>query len=131
MSIVAVGGLLLITGCGIGTVLPLTIVSVQNAVLPWQLGTATGLVNFMRALASALMVALNGVFLFGGAGAKGVTLESLAAGHAAALEGHFRWMFAAAAACLALSWVFLLAMEERPLKTGATREGELSAVPAE
>ncbi len=132
MSTAAVGGLLLITGCGIGTVLPLTTVSVQNAVLPWQLGTVTGLINFMRALASALMVALYGIFLFGGAGAKGVTLESLgAADHAAALEGHFRWVFAAAAACLALSWVFLLAMEERPLKTGVAREGELSAVPAE
>ena len=58
MSIAAVGGLLLITGCGIGTVLPLTTVSVQNAVLPWQLGTVTGLVNFIGALASALMVAL-------------------------------------------------------------------------
>ena len=78
------------------------------------------------------MVALYGAFLFGGAGAKGVTLETLAAsGNAAALEGHFRWIFAAAALCLALSWLFLLAMEERPLRTGAAREGDPLAVPAE
>jgi EmrB/QacA subfamily drug resistance transporter len=133
LNVMAVGALLLVTGCGLGTVLPITTVSVQNAVLPWQLGTVTGVINFMRALASALMVALYGAFLFGGATAKGVTLESFAAAaqNAAALEGHFRWIFAAAALCLALSWVFLLAMEERPLRTGATREGDPLAVPAE
>jgi EmrB/QacA subfamily drug resistance transporter len=133
LSVAAVAALLLVAGCGLGTVLPLTTVSVQNAVLPWQLGTVTGVINFVRALASALMVALYGAFLFGGAGAKGVTLESLStAGHnAAALEGHFRWIFAAAAASLALSWVFLVAMEERPLRTEPARDGDALAVPAE
>ena len=98
LTLAALALLLLVTGIGIGTVLPITTVSVQNAVLPWQLGTVTGLINFMRALASALMVALYGAFLFGGAGAKGMTLESLAAaGQHAAPEGHFRWIFAAAA----------------------------------
>jgi EmrB/QacA subfamily drug resistance transporter len=126
LNVVAVGALLFVAGCGIGTVLPITTVSVQNAVLPWQLGTVTGLINFVRALTSALMVALYGAFLFGGAGAQGVTLEQLASGRDAALEGHFRLIFALAAACLALSWVFLLAMEERPLRTGAA-----PAVPAE
>jgi hypothetical protein len=130
-SAIGVGALLLVTGCGLGTVLPITTVSVQNAVLPWQLGTVTGVINFMRALASALMVALYGAFLFGGA--KGVTLETLAAsGNATALESHFRWIFAAAALCLAVSWLFLLAMEERPLRThAAARDGDPLAVPAE
>ena len=49
----------------------------------------------------------------------------------AALAGHFRWIFAAAALCLAVSWLFLLAMEQRPLRTGAAREGDALAVPAE
>ena len=129
LSAMGVGALLLITGCGLGTVLPITTVSVQNAVLPWQLGTVTGVINFMRALASALMVALYGAFLFGAE--KGVTLETIAARNGAALEGHFRWIFAAAALCLAVSWLFLLAMEERPLQTGAAREGDPLAVPAE
>ena len=128
LSATGVGALLLITGCGLGTVLPITTVSVQNAVLPWQLGTVTGVINFVRALASALMVALYGAFLFGGA--KGVTLETIAAAASAALAGHFRWIFAAAALCLAVSWLFLLAMEERPLRTHA-REGDALAVPAE
>jgi hypothetical protein len=63
---------------------------------------------------------------------QGLSLEQLAAaGHdTASLAGRFRWIFAAAM-CLVVSWSFLLAMEERPLKTGAMREGELSAVPAE
>jgi EmrB/QacA subfamily drug resistance transporter len=134
LNVAAVATLLFVTGCGIGTVLPITTVSVQNAVLPWQLGTVTGVINFMRALTSALMVALYGAFLFGGAGAKGVGLESLkAAGAAASLESHFRLIFAAAAICLAVSWLFLLAMEERPLRSGAAKEGEAGAVavPAE
>jgi EmrB/QacA subfamily drug resistance transporter len=129
LSIGAVALLLLVTGCGLGTVLPITTVSVQNAVLPWQLGTVTGVINFMRALSSALMVALCGAFLFGGS-THGVTLEALHAGQSAALVGHFRWLFAAAAVALALSWLFLLAMEERPLRSGAARDGE-AAVPAE
>ncbi len=129
LSATGVGALLLVTGCGLGTVLPITTVSVQNAVLPWQLGTVTGVINFVRALASALMVALYGAFLFGAE--KGVTLETIAARNGAALEGHFRWIFAAAAFCLAVSWLFLLAMEERPLQTGAAREGDPLAVPAE
>ena len=56
-----------VVGCGIGPTFPITTVSIQNAVLPWQLGTATALVNFMRALASAFLVALYGAMLFGGA----------------------------------------------------------------
>jgi len=128
LSIVAVASFLLVAGAGMGTVFPITTVSVQNAVLPWQLGTVTGVINFMRALTSALMVALCGAFLFGAGGQ--MTLESLvAAGHSAALEGPFRAIFAAAAACLAVSWLFLLAMEERPLRTGVAPDAV--AVPAE
>jgi predicted MFS family arabinose efflux permease len=132
LEIAAIGALMFVTGAGLSPSFPITTVSVQNAVLPWQLGTVTGVINFMRALTSALLVALYGAFLFGGS-AQGLSLERLAAaGHdTASLAGHFRWIFAAAAMCLAVSWSFLLAMEERPLKTGAMREGELSAVPAE
>lgn len=132
LNIAAIGALMFVAGAGISPSFPITTVSVQNAVMPWQLGTVTGVINFMRALTSALLVALYGAFLFGGS-AQGLTLEQLAAaGHdTASLADHFRWIFAAAAMCLAVSWSFLLAMEERPLKTGATREGELSAVPAE
>ncbi|MBV8837322.1 MAG: hypothetical protein JO000_12340 [Alphaproteobacteria bacterium] len=119
-----------VVGAGIGPSFPITTVSIQNAVLPWQMGTATALVNFMRALASALFVALYGAFLFGGATTHGVTLDSLAGAgrNVAGLEEHFRWIFSAAIACLALSWSFLVAMEERPLRAAAPA-GESGVVP--
>ena len=130
LSTVMVGALLMIAGAGLGTILPITTVSVQNAVLPWQLGTVTGAINFVRALASALMVALYGAILFGGMGAgSGVTLEALSAAgrNSPALAEHFRLIYATAATSLALSWLLLLKMEQRPLRTGAVPEG----VPAE
>src|SRR3954469_19830721 len=128
LSIAVVAVLLFIAGNGLGTVLPITTVSVQNAVLPWQLGTVTGVINFVRALASALMVALYGAILFGGMGsARGVTLESFAGRNAAAFPSHFRWIFAAASLSLLLSLLLLLLMEERPLRTAAAA----AAVPAE
>jgi EmrB/QacA subfamily drug resistance transporter len=133
LEVAGIGVLMFGAGCGIGPSFPITTVSIQNAVLPWQLGTATALVNFVRALASALLVALYGAVLFGGATAHGVTLDSLAAGHdTAMLATHFRWIFSAAVACLALSWSFLVAMEERPLRAD-TRGAEVAAVavPAE
>src|ERR1041384_8505594 len=72
---------------------------------PWQLGTVTGVINFVRALASALMVALYGAILFGGMGeTRGVTLESFAGQNAGAFTAHFRWIFAAAGLSLALSF---------------------------
>src|SRR5205085_706113 len=40
-----------LAGLGIGSVFPVTTVSVQNAVPPYQLGTATGAMNFFRQLA--------------------------------------------------------------------------------
>src|SRR3954453_23808170 len=128
LSVAAIAVLLFVAGTGLGTVLPITTVSVQNAVLPWQLGTVTGVINFVRALASALMVALYGAILFGGMGsARGVTLESFAGRNAAAFTGHFRWIFAAASLSLLLSLLLLLLMEERPLRTAAAA----AAVPAE
>jgi EmrB/QacA subfamily drug resistance transporter len=138
LSIVAVASLMLVAGAGMGTVFPITTVSVQNAVLPWQLGTATGVVNFVRSLASALLVALYGAFLFGGVGvegggAHGVTLEALAAaGHnAISLAEHFRWVFGAAVVCLCISWLLLVAMEERPLRADAPLMPDAVPAPAE
>jgi EmrB/QacA subfamily drug resistance transporter len=130
LPIWAVGALLLFAGMGIGTVLPITTVSVQNAVLPYQLGTVTGLNNFVRALASALVVALYGAILFGGLSGRGVTIETISgsAGHAV-VAPQFRWIFVAALICLTLSWLLILLMEERPLRVGAPVDA--TAVPAE
>jgi predicted MFS family arabinose efflux permease len=104
---------------GLGTLLPVTTVSIQNAVAPHQLGTATATMNFFRQVGGAVLVAAFGAIVIGGAGAgrPGLTLENLAgAGGDAALAGTFRWVFLAAAAGLAAALGFLLAMEERPLR---------------
>ena len=122
-----------IVGLGMGSLFPVTTVSVQNAVLPYQLGTATGAMNFFRQLASAIIVALFGAIVLGGVGPAGVTVEALAS-HANGLAqtdfAHvFRWVFATAAGWVGLGLVFLAVMEERPLR-GRRRTSEAS-VPAE
>jgi EmrB/QacA subfamily drug resistance transporter len=135
-AVLGVLGVLGVVGLGMGSLFPVTTVSVQNAVLPYQLGTATGAMNFFRQLAGAVIVAGFGAIVLGGAGTYGLTLEVLGAqaGHGADLAQAdlaqaFRWVFAAAAACLAAGLVLLAAMEERPLR-GRSRAPELS-VPAE
>jgi hypothetical protein len=106
-------------------------VSAPPATLPYQLGTATGAMNFFRQLAGAVIVAGFGAIVLGGAGPAGLTLETLAAHASGADVGHlahvFRWLFATAAACLGLGLVLLGIMEERPLR--GRRRAE--AVPAE
>ncbi|MDE2384311.1 MAG: MFS transporter [Alphaproteobacteria bacterium] len=55
-----IGGL----SIGLGTVFPITTVSIQNAVQQHQMGTATGVMGFFRSLGGALIVALFGAVLF-------------------------------------------------------------------
>ncbi|HEX8166943.1 MAG TPA: MDR family MFS transporter [Beijerinckiaceae bacterium] len=112
---------------GLGTLLPVATVSIQNAVVPHQLGTATAVANFFRQLGGALIVAVFGTIVLGGAGAagKGVSFEMLAnAVGGADLTGIFRWVFAAALAGFALAFVFLALMAEKPLRASAARAAE-------
>jgi predicted MFS family arabinose efflux permease len=95
---------------GLGSILPITTVAIQNAVLPHQMGTATGTMNFFRSLGGALLVAGFGAILF-------VQLQ----------EGNevsaFRPVFAVAAGAMALSCLFFWYMPEKPLRAkvaGAT-----------
>jgi hypothetical protein len=102
-----------------------TTVSIQNAVVPHQLGTATAAMNFFRQLGGALIVALFGVIVLGGAAAAGsaLTRGGVIAADAAALAGSFRWVFLASLVGLALALAFLIAMEERPLRS-STAHGD-------
>ena len=135
LPVAAVCSALGLVGLGMGSLFPVTTVSVQNAVMPYQLGTATGAMNFFRQLSGAVIVAGFGAIVLGGAGAAGLTLETLAAQGSGAdlapvdLAHGFRWVFAAAAALLAAGLVLLAAMEERPLR-GRRRASEVG-VPAE
>jgi len=121
--------LMSVVGTAIGVVYPVTTVSIQNAVPHHQVGSAMGALNFFRSLASAFVVAVLGAILLAGLGVSAgrggravSVIETVAtAGPGAALT--FRWVFLAAFVFLALSLLFLILMEERPLRG--------SVVPAE
>jgi MFS family permease len=113
---------LTIVGFGAGTVYPVSTVSIQNAVSVTQVGTATGAMNFFRALASTLAVAIMGAILLAGLGATperstGVELMVETAGAAGVdMAAVFRVVFIAADIFVGLSLAAMLLMEERPLR---------------
>jgi EmrB/QacA subfamily drug resistance transporter len=124
---------LTLIGFGAGTVYPVATVSIQNAVPVHQVGTATGAMNFFRALASALAVAILGAILLAALGATpergtGVAIlveTAKAAGIDIAVV--FRFVFVAADAFLVAALIAVLLMEERPLRGPASRPPPASA----
>jgi len=112
-----------IVGIGIGTVFPITITAVQNAVPLRQLGTTTGVLNFSRSLGGAILVpTFSAVFLAAAAAdsdlvsVQTVILEGSANG---VDFGHvFSGVFYAAAIALFIAFVFQAAMKELPLRKG-------------
>jgi MFS family permease len=115
-SLGEVVGLLFVLGCGLGPMYPVSTIVMQNVVKPHQLGTATGTLNFFRTLGGAIVVALFGAIVLGAIsdGSHLATLENLATAHGD-LGPAFRWVFISAALCLGISFLCLLAVEERPL----------------
>lgn len=128
LPIVAVEIILGILSIGLGTILPVTTVAIQNAVALHELGTATGTVNFFRSLGGALIVAVFGAILLGLSGLNGAanfeSLSQVAAQSGVDLAQVFRYIFIAAALGFALALGFLLAMEERPLRGSAVKAAE-------
>ena len=108
--------ILLVLGLGLGPMYPVSTIVMQNGVKPHQLGTATGTLNFFRTLGGAMVVAVFSAIILGGIGdgSTVMTLETITTHHGD-LAPAFHWVFLAAAACLAVSCVALLAIEERPL----------------
>ncbi|TVR07959.1 MAG: MFS transporter [Salinarimonadaceae bacterium] len=134
LSFWAVEALLVFISFGLGMILPLTTVTIQNAVEPHHVGTATGAMGFFRQLGGALMVAALGAIVFGGlAGGDPEMIRALRAGQ---LEFDpdraaraFGWAFAAATAALGCALVCILRMPELPLRGGAPpREPEVAPV---
>ncbi|MEZ0172560.1 MDR family MFS transporter [Microvirga sp. TS319] len=128
LPLVMVEVLLAVISIGLGTLLPVSTVAIQNAVLPHELGTATGTANFFRSLGGALIVAVFGAIVLSGAGLSGAaSFESLAGAAAQSgidLGSIFAYVFVAAVAGFGLALAFLFAMEERPLRGGAARAAE-------
>jgi EmrB/QacA subfamily drug resistance transporter len=108
--------LLALFGLGVGTVLPVSTVSVQNAVDYHELGTTTATMNFARQLGGAIIVATFGAIIINAAGSAVDAHIAGAAIDPAPLTLAFRIVFLAAAMCVATSLAFLLRMEERPLR---------------
>jgi predicted MFS family arabinose efflux permease len=107
---------------GLGTMLPVTTVSVQNAVSVHQLGTATGGMNFFRSLGGALVVAGFGAILLGGGLEPGPHGPGAHAGtDRAALIQAFSHIYLAAAICIALALFWLMLMKELPLRGSVQR----------
>jgi EmrB/QacA subfamily drug resistance transporter len=120
--------LLAVISIGLGTLLPVSTVAIQNAVLPHELGTATGTANFFRSLGGALIVAVFGAIVLSGSGLSGAasfeTLADAAAQSGIDLADVFSYVFAAAVAGFGLALAFLVAMEERPLRGSAVKAAE-------
>ncbi|HVY19368.1 MAG TPA: MDR family MFS transporter [Bauldia sp.] len=122
LTLLTVELLLLVAGLGIGTIFPVTTVSVQNAVEPHQLGTATASFNFFRSLGSAIFVAIFGAIFLGGLGLGGTAIGSLdqlvaqAAANGTAVAPVFQYVFGTAAAVLVVGFLCFLAMKELPLR---------------
>ena len=129
LSLLTVELIFVVVGVGMGTVLPVTTVAIQNAVELHQLGTATGTMNFFRSLGGAVAVAVFGAIVLGGIAAPGANPENLAAIRGGGdLAGAFHRLFLAATAGVALGLASFLAMAERPLRSGKTPAGNGTAL---
>jgi EmrB/QacA subfamily drug resistance transporter len=119
--------LLGVTAVALGTVFPVATVCIQNAVAPQDLGIATASMNFFRQLLGAILVAVFGAIVVGGA-RSATSVEELARDAAASgtdLPFRFQLVFAAVSASFATALLALALMEERPLR--GTRPGALPA----
>lgn len=106
---------------GLGTMLPVSTVAIQNAVPLHQLGTATGAMNFFRQIGGALIVAVFGAIVLGGGAGGSAEMSAGDALRGGAGANVFRWVFAAALVGFTLAFGFLLAMAEKPLRGVAAR----------
>jgi EmrB/QacA subfamily drug resistance transporter len=103
---------------GLGTILPVTTVAIQNAVPVHQLGTATAALNFFRQLGGAVLVAAFGAILVAAAAREGGPQAFADLLHAGpSLAPAFRWIFLAAAVGLLVSLAWLIRMKELPLRS--------------
>jgi EmrB/QacA subfamily drug resistance transporter len=120
VSFIEVCAILAVAGCGLGPMYPVTTVVIQNVVLPHQLGTATGTLNFFRQLGGAIIVAVFGAIVLGALGGAGdaAALDMLAGANRAGVDfaAMFRWVFVAAVVFLGLAAIAMMLVEERPMR---------------
>jgi EmrB/QacA subfamily drug resistance transporter len=116
--------LLSLFSLGLGTVFPVSVVSIQNAVARPQVGTVTGAMNFFRALTASFTVAAFTAILLMVLGTDislgGEQRGPVSSIPAADLVTAFHYVFAASAAMLALGSLCMALMEEKPLAGPST-----------
>lgn len=108
--------LLSFVSVGVGAILPVSTVCVQNAVETRHLGSATAVMLFSRQISSALIVALLGSVVIGGGALVSEDAQQLTPHALENLMASFRGVFTATSICFALSLLFLLLVEEKPLR---------------
>jgi hypothetical protein len=150
------GAFMLILGAGMGAIMPVLIVAIQNATEQRDLGTATSANTFFRSMGSSfgvaifgsimnarlaywfpkLVPALNGHRLSAGSVAfSPASIHRLADpavrnGIIEAFSHSLHSVFLVAAPVAALALPFILAMKELPLRTGAYIKASTSAAVA-
>ncbi|MDH4990326.1 MDR family MFS transporter [Aquamicrobium lusatiense] len=109
-----------IIGAGIGTIFPVSTISVQNAVERKDLGVATGLLTFLRSLGGAIGVAAIGAIALG----NNLPLagEGVAATAASGPHGSFSIIFLAAAAMLLAALIVYAFMPQKALRGSVPTE---------
>jgi len=115
VSLAGVEVLTTLAGIGMGAVFPVMTVSIQNAVTRANLGVATGVLTFLRSLGGALGVALLGtVALSYGLPLAGEAAQLPAGTHPAT---PFAMVFLTSAVLSVITFVLILAVPEKPLRS--------------
>jgi len=127
LSPLTAAGLLVLVGLGLGTTFPTSLLAVQNAAHPREMGTATGALAFFRALGGATVTAALSALLLGlvvvrlpeiggVAGLEDLVRQPLAPADRAIVANAFSVVFLAILALFAASWVIFLKVGVRPLR---------------
>jgi hypothetical protein len=114
---------MVIAGIGLGAMMQVFVISVQNAVARARIGSATALTQFSRQMGATLGVTIMGTIVnaglpAGARGGEGVAIHRLPPGLREALAGALQPAFLAATVVAVLVWVIaLLGVKEVPLRT--------------
>jgi MFS family permease len=124
--------MLALLGFGFGPTAPLATVALQNTVAVHHLGAAVGTLGFMRNLFATMMVAVFGAIVLAGASAETLPGSAEAAGlQAMSMTAEaFSRIFFVAALSLAVSFVALVMLEEKPLRTNQPPGANSATSPA-
>jgi EmrB/QacA subfamily drug resistance transporter len=128
---------MVVVGIGIGSVMQVFVLSVQNAVRREQMGSATALTQFARSIGATVGVTVIGVIVNQGlprelhGAAEGVTVHRLPPALREGLANALHPAFLAAAIVSALVWVIaFIGVKEVPLRSGFEDASDIAAVDA-